>query len=174
MLNINSSAKTTEIAANGKLTPELFEAAGIPVTPTPIVKDGLVRDQPILSKAEILRQGHEALVQLSCGNDWVSWKKVLFVLDIARAAAMSEAGTNKPQGRRYCDAFSKWFGCHAEFETLAKLDKGTRSRFFECFAELAAIDDWRTWRRARTSRRAGAIARLSESCFAQRRSLACW
>jgi hypothetical protein len=143
MLNTNFPAKTTEIGTNGKLTPELFQNAGIPVTSTPIVKDGLVRHQPILSKAEILRQGREALVQLSRGHDWASWKKVLPVLDIARTAAMAEAGTNRPQGRRYSEAFSKWVRDRPEFETLAKLDKGTRARFFECFANLAAIDDWR-------------------------------
>src|SRR6516165_4879335 len=134
MLNTNFPAKTTEIGTNGELTPELFQNAGIPVTSTPIVKDGLVRHQPILSKAEILRQGREALVQLSRGHDWASWKKVLPVLDIARTAAMAEAGTNRPQGRRYSEAFSKWVRDRPEFETLAKLDKGTRARFFECFA----------------------------------------
>src|SRR5262249_56374602 len=100
-----------ERAGKGRLTAEMVEAADIPVTWTPRAKDGLAPHQSIsiLSKAEILRQGHEALVRLSRGNDWASWKKVLAVLDIARGAAMLEAGRNKPQGRRYSEAFADWF-----------------------------------------------------------------
>jgi hypothetical protein len=127
---------------NDKVTPELFKNAG--VAPAEPLVDELVRHQPILSKAEILRQGREGMVQLSRGNDWASWKKVLPVLGIARSAAMLEANTNQPKGRRYCDAFGKWFRCHREFEVLGKLDKGTRAHFFESLAELEAIDKWRT------------------------------
>src|SRR5262249_46639312 len=128
--------------ANGKLTRERSEDAGVLVA-AKLPADELTPRQPIASKAEILRQGGEALVQLSRGHDWECWKKVLPVLDIARSAAMCEAGTNEPKGRRYSDAYGRWFRCHPQFEALAKLDSGLRARLFECFANLAAIDDWR-------------------------------
>jgi hypothetical protein len=139
--------KANSPSSNGKLTAELFTAGGILVTDTAVVKDdGLTRSQPILpiSKAEILRQGREALDQLlSRGHDWTYWKKLLPVLDLARTTAMLEAGTNKPQGRRYCDALGKWFRCHDEFALLGKLDKSIRARFYDCFSNLVVIDEWR-------------------------------
>jgi hypothetical protein len=135
--------------ANSKLTPELFKRGGVATgagTEEPLKDDELTPRQPMFSKAEILRQGHEALIQLHRGNDWERWTKVLPVLDIARSTAMLEAGTNEPKGRRYSDAYGRWFRCHPQFEALAKLDSGLRARFFECFANLAAIDEWRAGR----------------------------
>jgi hypothetical protein len=139
LLKISVNENKT-IGSNGKLTAGLFESAGVAVAPV-----GLVPHQPYntLSKAEVLRQGREGMAQLSRGNDWSSWKKVLPVLDITRSAAMLESNSNQTQGRRYSDAFNKWFRLHPEFEVLAKLNKGTRARFFECLAELEAIDNWR-------------------------------
>ena len=115
------------------LTPELFEVAGVPVGDAPrVVSDGLVRHQPILSRAEILRQGAEAIMRLASGHSWNDWVKVMWALDIARTAAMLEAGINKPTGRKYSKAFARWLRCHNDFELIGKLDKSDRSRLFEC------------------------------------------
>ena len=126
------------------LTPELFEVAGVPVSDAPrVVSDGLVRHQPILSRAEILRQGAEAIMQLASGHSWNDWVKVMWALDIARTSAMLEAGINKPTGRKYSEAFARWLRCHNDFELIGKLDKSDRSRLFECLQSLDAINTWR-------------------------------
>jgi hypothetical protein len=126
-----------------RLTPQLFAAAGIKVADTaPPVPDGLVRHQPI-SKAEILRRGAEAMGRLTKGRSWEDWKQVLPAIDIGRTAAMLEAGTNKPAGRKYSEAFQKWARLHSAFELIANLDKSDRSRLFECFKNLDVIDAWR-------------------------------
>jgi hypothetical protein len=67
----------------------------------------------------------------------------MWALDIARTTAMSEAGTNKPSGWKYSQAFAKWLRCHSEFEPIGKLDKADRSRLFECLENLEAINAWR-------------------------------
>jgi hypothetical protein len=127
-----------------KLTTELFEAAGITVADTALpTPDGLVSHQPIASKAEILRFGAEAMERLTKSRSWEDWKLVMAAADIGRTAAMLEAGTNKPAGWKYNEAFRKWARLHPAFEPIAKLDKSDRSRLFECFKNLAAIDAWR-------------------------------
>ena len=116
----------------------------MPVGDAPrVVSDGLVRHQPILSRAEILRQGAEAIMRLASGHSWNDWVKVMWALDIARTAAMLEAGINKPTGRKYSEAFARWLRCHNDFELIGKLDKSDRSRLFECLQSLDAINTWR-------------------------------
>jgi hypothetical protein len=56
---------------------------------------------------------------------------------------MLEAGVNTPAGRKYNEAFRKWAQRHNAFEPIANLDKSDRSRLFECFKNLDAIDAWR-------------------------------
>jgi hypothetical protein len=124
------------------LTAAMFEAAGVVVAEKPA--DGLTPSQsiiPALSKAEILRQAAPAMAQLVRGDTWAAWRKVLPVFDLARSAAMGEAD-GRPSGRRYVEAYHKWFRCHSEFEPLGKMDSGLRRRFVECFNNLAAIDTW--------------------------------
>jgi hypothetical protein len=127
-----------------RLTAELFEAAGVEVADTaPPAPDGLVRHQPITSKAEILRLGTEAMERLTKSRSWEDWKLAMPAVDIGRTAAMLEAGVNKPAGRKYSEAFRKWARLHSAFEPIANLDKSDRSRLFECFKNLDAIDAWR-------------------------------
>ena len=127
-----------------RLTAELFEAAGVEVADTaPPAPDGLVRHQPIASKAEILRLGTEAMERLTKSRSWEDWKLAMPAVDIGRTAAMLEAGVNKPAGRKYSEAFRKWARLHSAFEPIANLDKSDRSRLFECFKNLDAIDAWR-------------------------------
>jgi hypothetical protein len=125
---------------NGRLTPELFEAASVAVggRPAPAVTSKVGVHQP--SKAEIIRRGEEAMTRLAEGRSWNDWVAVMRVLDIARTTAMLETGTNKPQGPRYREAFRKWLRLHPAFEAI---DKSDRSRFHKCFDNLDAINDWR-------------------------------
>jgi hypothetical protein len=108
--------------------------------PTP---DGLVAHQPTSSRAEVLRLGAEAMERLTKSRSWDDWKLVLAAIDIGRTAAMLEAGINKPCGLKYNEAFRKWTRLHPTFEPIANFDKGDRSRLFECFQNLVAIDAWR-------------------------------
>jgi hypothetical protein len=127
-----------------KLTAELFKAAGVKVADTtPPTADGLVPHQPIASKAEILRLGAEAMERLTKSRSWDDWKLVMPAVAIGRTAAMLEAGANKPAGRKYSEAFRKWARLYNAFEPIANLDKSDRSRLFECFKNLDAIDAWR-------------------------------
>ena len=133
------------------LTAKSFKAAGIKVAGTaPPTPDGLVRYQPI-SKAEILRLGAEAMERLTKSCSWDDWKLVLPAVDIGRTAAMLEARVNKPTGRKYSEAFHKWARLHSAFEPIANLDKSDRSRLFECFRNLDAIDAWRASLRRRST-----------------------
>ena len=94
------------------------------------------------SKAEILRQGAEAMRRLS-GNssrDWADWLKVLAALGIGRHVAMLESGSNEPHGYKYCTAFSNWLRRHEAFQTI---DQADRKRMFDCLDNLAAIEEWR-------------------------------
>lgn len=124
-----------------KLTPELFEAAGVPVAERPPTKDDLVPNQ-VTSKSEVLRQGAEAMNRLSSNHsrDWDDWLKVLAALGIGRHAAMLEGDANEPRGYKYCKAFAKWLRCHEVFQAI---DQADRKRMFDCLDNLSAIEEWR-------------------------------
>jgi len=127
------------LAGNGKLTAEMFEAAGVPVSDTAAATapaPRLVRHQP--SKIEIVRLGEEAMTRQ--GQSWEDWIKVMHALDTARSTAMLEANSNKPEGPRYREAYRKWLRFHPVFESI---DKSDRSRFHKCFDNLDAINTWR-------------------------------
>ena len=81
--------------------------------------------------------------RLTKSRSWDDWKLAMPAADIGRTAAMLEAGVNKPAGRKYNEAFRKWARLHNAFEPIASLDKSDRSRLFECFKNLDAIDAWR-------------------------------
>ena len=124
-----------------KLTPELFEAAGVPVAERPPTKDDLVPNQ-VTSKSEVLRQGAEAMNRLSSNHsrDWDDWLKVLAALGIGRHAAMLEGDANEPRGYKYCKAFARWLRCHEVFQAI---DQADRKRMFDCLDNLSAIEEWR-------------------------------
>lgn len=128
-----------------KLTAELFEEGDVSVAErppsNPAPESDLVRNQ-VTSKAEVLRQGVEAMLRLS-GNssrDWADWLKVLAALGVGRHAAMLESGSNEPHGYKYCTAFSKWLRLHDAFQAI---DQADRKRMFDCLDNLSAIEDWR-------------------------------
>jgi hypothetical protein len=127
--------------AEGRLTPEPFEAAGVSVTDAapPAPDHDLERTN---SKSEILRQGVEAMLRLSDkgSRDWADWRRVLVALGVGRQTAMLEAETNEPRGRGYCTAFAKWLRCHEAFEVIYPAD---RKHMFDCLDNLSAIEEWR-------------------------------
>jgi hypothetical protein len=125
-----------------RLTPALFEAAGVSLVERPPSKDDLVATKSPSSNSEILRQGAEAMERLSSdrSRDWADWRKVLVALGIGRHEAMLEAGVNRPRGYRYCTAFAKWLRCHEAFQAI---DQADRKRMFDCLDNLGAIEEWR-------------------------------
>jgi hypothetical protein len=128
-----------------KLTPELFEAAGVSVDErppsNPTRTSDLVPDL-VTFNAEALRQGTEAMARLSSNRsrDWADWCMVLTALGIGRHVAMLESGSNKPRGYKYCTAFAKWLRCHEAFQAI---DQVNRKRMFDCLDNLSAIEAWR-------------------------------
>src|SRR5258707_14332133 len=72
-----------------RLTPALFEAAGVSLVERPPSKDDLVPTKSPSSRSEILRQGAEAIERLSSdrSRDWADWRKVLAALEIGRHEA---------------------------------------------------------------------------------------
>ena len=126
------------------LTRELFEAAGIEVRDRPPrtnPESELVRNQ-LTPKDEKVRLGVEAMQRLSSGNsrDWSDWLIVLDALAIGRHTAMVESGANAPKGNKYCQAYARWLRDHPTFQVI---NKGDRSRMFECNDNLPAIEVWR-------------------------------
>jgi hypothetical protein len=122
------------------LTPELFEAGGVPVTEKPA--EGLTPRQPISPNGHKLRCAAAAMARLEKGQDWEDWKLVLPVLPIAREAAMYTTSAKKPTGARYNNAFKEWFERHPEFAFFGNMDKGLRARFFRCAEHISEIDAW--------------------------------
>jgi hypothetical protein len=132
-------------AKPAKLTAALFEEKGVKVgerpPSNPAPKSDLVPDQ-VTSKAEVLRQGAEAMARLSSNRsrDWADWLQVLAALGIGRHTAMLDSGSNKPRGYKYCIAFAKWLRLH---ETFQAIDQADRKRFFDCLDNLPVIEEWR-------------------------------
>jgi hypothetical protein len=144
VIDLTAVRAAKDPTATTRLTAELFEAAGIKIAETaPPAPDGLVRHQPSKAEILILRLGTEAMERLTKSRSWDDWKLAMPAVDIGRTAAMLEAGVNKPIGRKYSEAFRKWARLHSAFEPIANLDKSDRSRLFECFKNLDAIDAWR-------------------------------
>jgi len=133
-----SLTTTNPQLTNGNLTRAVFETAGLVVSDRPAIAPRLESHQP--SKREVIRLGEEAMVRLAFGRSWEDWTHVMRALDIGRSTAMLEAGTNRPQGHRYREAFRKWLRLYEVFEAL---DKSDRSRFHKCFDNLDAINAWR-------------------------------
>jgi hypothetical protein len=142
VIDLAAARAAKDPAATTRLTPALFEAAGVSVVERPPSKDDLVATKSPSSKSEILRQGAEAMERLSSdrSRDWADWRKVLAAFGIGRHEAMLEAGVNTPRGYGYCTAFAKWLRCHEAFQAI---DQADRKRMFDCLDNLGAIEEWR-------------------------------
>jgi hypothetical protein len=91
------------------------------------------------SSAQCIRAGQEAWRRLSSSQSWDDWCLVSKALDIGRTEAMRAAHTNVPEGQRYCAEYSLWL----KRNNFDGIDKGLRSRLFECRAHRPAIERWR-------------------------------
>jgi len=82
--------------------------------------------------------GQRAWARLKTSQTWSDWKVLGAAIAEGRTVAMAEAKTNKPEGRRYNEAFSAWLIKYG----FADLEKATRARLLACMENLDAIEAW--------------------------------
>ena len=70
---------------------------------------------------------------------WDQWKVVGQALLVGRHHALKVAKTNKPNGKRYAEAFNFWLQGHG-FDAIEKAD---RHKLLSIMAELPRIEKWR-------------------------------
>ena len=86
-----------------------------------------------------IKRGQDAWQRHKSDATWTDWLAIGEALDIGRSDAMSAAGTNKPEGSRYNQAFSKWLARHG----FDDIDKGDRKRLFDVLEHRSEIEQWR-------------------------------
>jgi hypothetical protein len=104
--------------------------------------DGLSQDSR--SQPAIITAAQEAARRLMSGQAWDDWKLVGRAAQALRAQAMVEAGTNKPEGKRYDAAFGQML-------VDVKLDKllggrehtALRCRLLELMNSIDDVEKWR-------------------------------
>jgi len=92
-----------------------------------------------LEKDRVCRQGTQAWRRLKKEKSWGDWITVGQALQVGRDWAMSQAQTNKPEGKGYNLCFGEWLIKYK----LDDMDKGDRARLFEVMDNLGMIQDWR-------------------------------
>jgi hypothetical protein len=117
-----------------QLPATIIAEAGLPSAPD----DRLI--QVNLSEETQIRSGIEALKRLASGQAWTDWLVVGAALLVGRSAAMHEANSNQPVGRRYNEIFGDWLARHG----FDRIDKSVRSRLMECMDHRAEIEAWRS------------------------------
>jgi hypothetical protein len=90
-------------------------------------------------RVRVSRQGTAAWQRLKKEKNYHDWLKVGEAHQVGREWAMSQAGTNRPQGKGYNLVFAEWLTKY-RFDDM---DKGDRSRLFELMDNLAQIEQWR-------------------------------
>jgi hypothetical protein len=93
-----------------------------------------------LDDEAVLQRGREAFERITSNATWTDWLAVGEALRRLRTAAMREAFTNEPVGRAYNEAFGQRLHQHG----FDKLDKGDRSRLFDCMEHRDEIEAWRS------------------------------
>lgn len=88
----------------------------------------------------IVRLGRAAWQRLKKERSWQDWLATGELLALLRSEALTEAGTNRPEGKAYNMAF----GLKLSENKLDDMDKGVRSRLFNCMDNLAPIEQWRS------------------------------
>ena len=89
---------------------------------------------------QIIAQAHEAAERLIAGHEWQDWVAVGRALRIGRSHALYEAGTNKPEGKKYAASFARWLTEH-KLDQIA--DKATRCRLLELMDHIDQVEIWR-------------------------------
>jgi len=92
----------------------------------------------VISDDKEIREGQEAWSRLKKHMSWSDWTSVGRAHLKGRQAAMREACTNEPTGRRYNQIFGEWLTRHG----FDDIDKGDRSRLFEVMEHLDEIETW--------------------------------
>ena len=92
----------------------------------------------VISDDKEIREGQEAWSRLKKHMSWSDWTSVGRAHLKGRQAAMREANTNEPTGRRYNQIFGEWLTRHG----FDDIDKGDRSRLFEVMDHLDEIENW--------------------------------
>jgi hypothetical protein len=80
----------------------------------------------VISDDKEIREGQEAWSRLKKHMSWSDWTSVGRAHLKGRQAAMREANTNEPTGRRYNQIFGEWLTRHG----FDDIDKGDRSRLW--------------------------------------------
>ena len=90
--------------------------------------------------AAVVRRGREAFERLERDKTWADWITVGEALWVGRRAAMLDAHTNRPAGRRYNEIFGTWLNAHG----FDRLDKSDRAKLMVCMDRRIEIDTWRS------------------------------
>jgi hypothetical protein len=116
----------------GRLTAELFEDAGMPVsgkTAPPVTMDLGCTLHPI-------EAAQAAWARIKERQTWNDWKTVGTAIAEGRTRAMVLALTNKPEGRRYNKEFKAWLVAHG----FGDLEATTRKRLLQCMEHIDEIE----------------------------------
>jgi hypothetical protein len=91
-----------------------------------------------VSSGEIIRRGQAAIMDQAAAHAWSRQIEIMNALAELRTRAMREADTNRPKGGKYC----KIVGRLLRVFQFDRIEKGERSRYFECLENLPAISAW--------------------------------
>jgi hypothetical protein len=121
-------------------------AARKAATNSTVVPDGCPRtthasDDRNVDVDQIVQRGREAAHRLINGTAFEDWIAVGHAVQVGRAAAMRDAGTNKPDGAKYAKALGRWLADNGLDKVAA--DKGMRSRLLELIDHLDDVLKWR-------------------------------
>jgi hypothetical protein len=102
--------------------------------------DGLSQDNP----SDIITAADEAADRLISGQSWQDWVAVGRAFQIGRTQAMAAAGTNRPEGRHYAAAISRWLSEHPKLDKLLGGDKhkALRCRLLDLIDHTSEVEAW--------------------------------
>jgi hypothetical protein len=89
---------------------------------------------------EIDRRADEAWDNLTSDSDWLKWLSIGEAMDYARNTCMRETHSNRPAGRGYNEAFSRWLAKRK----FSKMDSSDRARLLKVMEHKHEIEGWRT------------------------------
>jgi hypothetical protein len=115
----------------------MVDASGIVAADRPDGLSGTTHDDD----EAIIAQAREAAARLLAGYDWDDWVRVGHAAKLLQTRAMAAAGTTKPQGKRYVNAYGDLLADSGLEEVLG--DGSVRSRLIYLIDNLAEVEAWR-------------------------------